>query len=223
MTTSEHSTAPSTGARESQNSELQARKVQAEIAKLEAETRSLRKPLSQLSAWIPMAVGIVGILTAVGQWQRAELEAQRSLLKIEQERIHAQDQIQQVKGELARYQRDFLERVVHNLNLTRDAAARYYASTDEWQDVVQLRASNLEIESLLNTMSKTQILPPSLAPDLERLRTHYAEWHAAFNSAFPNGHAAPHTTKVEVGTFPDESDARVRACLESLLKGGTCG
>lgn len=223
MTTSNDNTAASIGTLGAESGDPHEQKIRAEIAKLQAETRALQKPLSQLSAWIPVAVAAGGILAAVGQWQHAEVAAQRSLLKIELEQVRAQAQIQRAKEELAQYQKDFLERVVHNLNLTRDAAANYYAPTGEWWNVHQLRNSNLAIESLLNTMSKTQLLPPDLASDLERLRSHYAEWHAAYKRAFPDGQAVPHATKIAVGTFPVQSEDRIRTCLQSLLKGEHCG
>ncbi len=208
------------------DAKLQTEKLTAEIDKLKAETRALRRPFRAPSAWVPLLIGVGGVATAFGQCQqsaikeqRAALEANRELFEVQRERATALAEKEAAEQGLQEYKTQFMDLVVRNFDVTREAAVRYYGG-QEWWRVTELRRGNDEVQSLLLLMRDVGLLPVHLRDDLEALIQHYSEWLAAFAARFPDGTPEPHRP-IAVGSFPQLAEQNIRRCLTSLRDGAT--
>ncbi len=83
--------------------DIELKKCQVEIEKLNIEVDQMRRPLSRPLNWVPMVLAVGGILSAVAQYQKSSLDYERSAFQLERQAVETQEKLEamQKKVELA--------------------------------------------------------------------------------------------------------------------------
>lgn len=79
---------------------LEERKHQVEIEKLNIEIDALRRPFSRPSNWVPVLVAAAAVYGAFNQYQNSELAIKASTLKLERQEFNAEKNLAQKAKEL---------------------------------------------------------------------------------------------------------------------------
>jgi hypothetical protein len=157
--------------------ELEQRKKEAEIRKLETETAALKHPFAKPANWIPLFVAAGGILTAIAQWQISDIRQEKAALEAERRLFEAEKALATTKQELTEQERLLADaRSALELSQTSQAEAeeakqRLIAEQSQAQAALSVIETKIQRRSQLLAQLDTQ---SSIQPELDAAATEIA-------------------------------------------------
>lgn len=126
------------------NLSLANQKIQAEIEKLQAETKSVNRSWSKPSSWIPLAVAVATIGASISQYHTSSLKDRELALIAKEEKLSTELEIASVKKTLKQLEKDIRLKTNELSELAKSAGADESAVDTILSDVSLLSESAFE-------------------------------------------------------------------------------
>jgi len=139
---------------------------QAEIKKLEAETKALNQShFAKPANWLPLFVGVGGIITALTQFQTADLRIQQATLKSQQEALDAKQTKFDLEKELSA-KKEELRKVDSDKQALESQIAEQKERWKRQQELLSTLETQINEKRIL--LTKTQVTQPQEVKEIDR-------------------------------------------------------